>query len=55
MNRILREILAVPNGEGNALLWVNRVNAYNKRVGQPIRGYSALLLKLKEIGYTKEE
>ena len=47
MNKLFREIMSVPDGQGNVLPWVNRVNAYCKRVGIPIKGYSDFLNKMK--------
>ena len=38
--RLVKEIMSVPNGQGNILPYVNKVNAYCKRVGIHIKGYT---------------
>ena len=38
--RLVKEILSVPNGQGNILLYIDKVNAYCKRVGIHIKGYT---------------
>ena len=38
--RLVKEIMSVPNNQGNILPYVNRVNAYCKRVGIHIKGYT---------------
>lgn len=41
--RLVKEILSVPNGQGNILPYVNKVNAYCKRVGIHTKGYTDFL------------
>lgn len=48
--RLVREILAVPNGQGNILLYVDKVNAYCKRVGIHIKGYTDFLKIMNNYG-----
>lgn len=38
--KLVKEILSVPDGKGNVLPYVNKVNAYCKRVGIHIKGYT---------------
>lgn len=38
--RLIKEILSVPNNQGNILPYVDKVNAYCKRVGIHIKGYT---------------
>jgi hypothetical protein len=38
--KLIRDILSVPNNQGNVLPYVNRVNAYCQRVGIHNKGYS---------------
>ena len=38
--RLVKEIMSVPNGQGNVLLYADKVNAYCKRVGIHIKGYT---------------
>ena len=38
--RLVREIMSVPNNQGNILPYVNRVNSYCHRVGIHIKGYT---------------
>ena len=38
--RLVKEIMSVPNGQGNILPYVNKVNAYCTRVGIHIKGYT---------------
>ena len=38
--RLVKEIMSVPNGQGNILPYVNKVNAYCARVGIHIKGYT---------------
>lgn len=41
--KLVKEIMSVPNGQGNVLPYVDKVNAYCKRVGIHIKGYTDLL------------
>ena len=47
--RLVRAILSVPNGNGNILPYVDKVNAYCKRVGQHIKGYTDFLKVTKQL------
>ena len=38
--RLVKEILSVPNRQGNVSLYANKVNAYCKRVGIHTKGYT---------------
>lgn len=38
--RLIKEILSVPNNQGNILPYVDKVNAYCERVGIHIKGYT---------------
>jgi len=48
--RLVKEIMSVPNGQGNVLLYVNKVNAYCKRVGIHIKGYTDFLKIMNDYG-----
>ena len=41
--RLVKEILSVPNRQGNILPYVNKVNSYCKRVGIHTKGYTDFL------------
>lgn len=45
-NRLVREIMSVPNNKGNVLPYVDKVNAYCKRVGIHIKGYSDFIKRM---------
>ena len=38
--RLVKEILSVPNNQGNVSLYADKVNAYCVRVGIHIKGYT---------------
>lgn len=38
--KLIRDIVSIPNNQGNVLPYVNRVNAYCKRVGIHNKGCS---------------
>lgn len=38
--RLVKEIMSVPNRQGNVSLYADKVNAYCKRVGIHIKGYT---------------
>lgn len=48
--RLVKEILSVPNGQGNVLLYVDKVNAYCKRVGINIKGYTDFIKIINNYG-----
>lgn len=48
--RLVKEILSVPNGQGNVLLYVDKVNAYCKRVGIHIKGYTDFIKIMNNYG-----
>ena len=48
--RLIKEILSVPNGQGNILPYVNKVNAYCKRVGIHIKGYTEFIKTMNNYG-----
>lgn len=41
--RLIKEILSVPNGQGNVSLYADKVNAYCERVGIHGKGYTDFL------------
>ena len=47
--RLVKEIMSVPNGQGNVLLYVDKVNAYCKRVGIHIKGYTDFIKIAKNL------
>ena len=49
--RLVREILSVPNSQGNVLLYADKVNAYCKRVGIHIKGYTDFIKIANNYGY----
>ena len=49
--RLIREILSVPNGQGNVLLYADKVNAYCERVGIHIKGYTDFIKIANNYGY----
>lgn len=48
--RLVKEILSVPNGKGNVSLYADKVNAYCKRVGIHIKGYTDFIKIMKSYG-----
>ena len=49
-NRLIKEIMSVPNGQGNVCLYTERVHAYCKRVGIRIKGYSDFIKRAEMLG-----
>ena len=47
--RLVREISLVPNGQGNVSLYADKVNAYCKRVGIHIKGYTDFVKLVNEL------
>ena len=48
--RLVKEIMSIPNGQGNILPYVNKVNAYCKRVGIHIKGYTDFIKIMNNYG-----
>ena len=48
--RLVKEILSVPNGQGNILPYVDKVNSYCKRVGIHIKGYTDFIKMMNDYG-----
>lgn len=48
--KLVKEIMSVPNGQGNILPYVNKVNAYCTRVGIHIKGYTDFIKIMNNYG-----